>query len=141
MSYEVALFDLDSTLFDSALSEKLALEASFEHYAVSLTDEFLSQYKIINTQLWLDFEQGTISLDQLRVERFSRLCRKLNLTIRPHELADLYEGNLGISGKALCWGYGVACADQTNGKNWLDNKWSRVCSEGTLKTFQSLPVF
>ena len=61
MSYEVALFDLDSTLFDSALSEKLALEASFERYAVSLTDEFLTQYKIINTQLWLDFEQGTIT--------------------------------------------------------------------------------
>ena len=40
MSYEVALFDLDSTLFDSALSEKLALKASFERYAISLTDEF-----------------------------------------------------------------------------------------------------
>ena len=99
MSYEVALFDLDSTLFDSALSEKLALKASFERYAISLTDEFLTQYKIINTQLWLDFEQGTISLDQLRVERFSRLCHKLNLTIPPHKLADLYEANLGISGK------------------------------------------
>ena len=39
MSYEVALFDLDSTLLDSALSEQLALKASFEHYSVSFTDE------------------------------------------------------------------------------------------------------
>ena len=99
MPYEVALFDLDSTLFDSALSEKLALKASLECYSISLTDEVLNQYKIINTQLWLDFEQGTIALDQLRVKRFSRLCQKLNLAIPPHVLADLYEGNLGISGK------------------------------------------
>ena len=129
MSYEVALFDLDSTLFDSALSEKLALKASFERYAISLTDEFLSQYKIINTQLWLDFEQGTISLDQLRVERFSRLCRKLNLTIRPHELADLYEGNLGISGKLYAGVELLALIKQTAKTD--DNKWSSLFS-GTL---------
>ena len=58
MSYEVALFDLDSTLLDSALCEQLALKASFEHYSVSFTDEILNKYKVINTKLWKDFEKS-----------------------------------------------------------------------------------
>tara|TARA_Y100001970_G_scaffold204833_1_gene249402 strand:+ start:7797 stop:8477 length:681 start_codon:yes stop_codon:yes gene_type:complete len=99
MSYEVALFDLDSTLFDSALSEQLALKTSLEHYSVSLTDDVLSKYKVINTQLWLDFEQNDIELDKLRTERFTRLCQELNFAIQPGDLADLYEHNLGKSGK------------------------------------------
>ena len=99
MSYEVALFDLDSTLFDSALSEELALKASLEHYSVSFTDEVLSIYKVINTQLWRDFEQNAIELDQLRIKRFTRLCQELNFAIQPSDLADLYEHNLGKFGK------------------------------------------
>ena len=99
MSYEVALFDLDSTLFDSALSEQLALKASFEHYSVSFTDEVLNKYQVINTRLWKDFEKNTIELDQLRVERFIRLCHELDLEIQSGEIADLYEHNLGRSGQ------------------------------------------
>ncbi len=99
MSYEVALFDLDSTLFDSALSEELSLKASLEHYSVSFTDEVLSIYKVINTQLWRDFEQNAIELDQLRIKRFTRLCQELNFAIQPSDLADLYEHNLGKFGK------------------------------------------
>ena len=99
MSYEVALFDLDSTLLDSALSEQLALRASFEHYSVSFTDEVLNKYKVINAKLWKDFEKNTIELEQLRVERFVRLCHELDLEIQSSEIADLYEHNLGKSGQ------------------------------------------
>lgn len=99
MSYEVALFDLDSTLLDSALSEQLALKASFEHYSVSFTDEVLNKYKVINTKLWKDFEKNTIELEQLRIERFVRLCHELDLEIQSSEIADLYEHNLGKFGQ------------------------------------------
>ena len=99
MSYEVALFDLDSTLLDSALSEQLALKASFENYSVSFTDEVLDKYKVINSKLWKDFEKNTIELEQLRVERFTRLCFELDLEIQSNEIADLYEYNLGKSGQ------------------------------------------
>ena len=95
MSYEVALFDLDSTLLDSALSEQLALKASFEYYSVSFTDEVLDKYKVINSKLWKDFEKNTIELEQLRVERFTRLCFELDLEIQSNEIADIYEYNLG----------------------------------------------
>ncbi|MEC7152403.1 MAG: hypothetical protein VXW35_00220 [Actinomycetota bacterium] len=90
MSYEVALFDLDSTLLDSALSEQLALKASFEHYSVSFTDEVLDRYKVINSKLWKDFEKNTIELEQLRVERFTRLCFELDLEIQSNEIENIY---------------------------------------------------
>ena len=47
MGYEIALFDLDSTLFDSELSEKLALSASFDQYEIKSSHHLLKTYRAI----------------------------------------------------------------------------------------------
>ena len=98
MGYEVALFDLDSTLFDSALSEKLALYASFDQYEIKSSHHLLKTYRVINSGLWSDFENKAITLSELRVERFQRLCDELSFNINAEELADVYESNLGKLG-------------------------------------------
>ena len=74
MGYEIALFDLDSTLFDSELSEKLALSASFDQYEIKSSHHLLKTYRGINSGLWSDFENKAITLPELRIERFQRLC-------------------------------------------------------------------
>tara|TARA_Y100000768_G_scaffold326008_1_gene263171 strand:+ start:1049 stop:1729 length:681 start_codon:yes stop_codon:yes gene_type:complete len=98
MPYEVALFDLDSTLFDSALSEKLALAASLEVYKISVSDEIRNRYRSINSQLWSDFENKRIALPELRIERFQQLCDEFSFKIHAEELANVYETNLGKFG-------------------------------------------
>ncbi len=98
MAYEVALFDLDSTLFNSELSEKLALSSSFEQYGIKTSYQLLNTYRKINSGLWSDFENKTITLPKLRIERFQRLCDELGFKINPEELADSYESNLGKCG-------------------------------------------
>ncbi len=98
MAYEIALFDLDSTLFDSELSEKSALSASFNEYEIKSSQRLLKTYRSINTRLWSDFENKAITLSKLRVERFQRLCDELNFNINAEELADVYESNLGKYG-------------------------------------------
>ncbi|MBD29453.1 MAG: noncanonical pyrimidine nucleotidase, YjjG family [Acidimicrobiaceae bacterium] len=98
MGYEVALFDLDLTLFDSELSERVALSASLNRYEIETSDHLLETYRCINSQLWSDFEKKAITLPKLRVERFQQLCDELNFQINAEELAEEYETNLGESG-------------------------------------------
>ena len=141
MSYEVALFDLDSTLLDSALCEQLALKASFEHYSVSFTDEILNKYKVINTKLWKDFEKNTIELEQLRVERFLRLCHELDLEIQPTEIADLYEHNLGISGQLYTGARDLLARIKTTARMGLITNGLESVQKARLKHFNLYQYF
>ena len=98
MPYEVVLFDLDFTLFDSERSERKALSATFADYDIAVNYEILETYREFNSQLWSDFEEKRIKLIDLRTERFRRLCRKLGFQMNPGDLADTYEKNLGSYG-------------------------------------------
>ena len=58
MRYRVALFDLDYTLFDSAASEREALEKSFRTCGLVLEQEIFTKYQVINKDLWSKLEKG-----------------------------------------------------------------------------------
>ncbi|MEG3586632.1 MAG: YjjG family noncanonical pyrimidine nucleotidase [Actinomycetota bacterium] len=101
MQYDVVLFDLDYTLFDSALSETEALETTFKKHTIDLNPELLHMYRLINTKLWADLEMNLISLEDLRVARFQILLDNLGIKIDALSLADTYTHNLGICGGLL----------------------------------------
>lgn len=74
MRYDIVLFDLDDTLFDFQLAEMHALEKVFAAYDL-LQDAALyrTSYKEISKGIWRELEEGSITLTELRVERFKRL--------------------------------------------------------------------
>ncbi|GEB31362.1 MULTISPECIES: YjjG family noncanonical pyrimidine nucleotidase [Brevibacillus] len=74
MKYEVIFFDVDDTLIDFGISEKNAMDKAFHRFG--MPEGWLAYqatYSEINKRLWLELEQGIVSLDELGVERFSRL--------------------------------------------------------------------
>lgn len=81
MKYTYILFDADETLLDFSKAEAFALSEALKHEGVTCTDEVAQAYKTINKQLWTAYEQGKISQDKLRTERFERLFRELGLTV------------------------------------------------------------
>lgn len=96
MKYDVLLFDLDDTLFDFGETEKHALDNSFRAFSFpnGLTD-YRTSYKEISKGLWLDLEQGRISLSDLKVERFKRLFLQHKLLLSPEDFGQTYIENLG----------------------------------------------
>ena len=52
MPYEIALFDLDYTLFDSNRSEAQAIRQSLAECSIHDTPEMLATYQLINKDLW-----------------------------------------------------------------------------------------
>lgn len=76
-SYQWLLFDADGTLFDYDLAEVKALSGAFRDFELPFDEPSAAQYREINRLVWLDFEHGRISAEDLRVVRFERLFEAL----------------------------------------------------------------
>jgi len=94
MFYSWLLFDADGTLFDYDTAESKALAATFHDSGIPYTIDYANTYRQINAQMWSDFEQGKISQEALRSERFGRLFQALNIEADPVAFSDTYLINL-----------------------------------------------
>lgn len=109
MNYDLILLDADGTLFDYDKAEANALEKTFVYFNLEYNKEQkLNEYRIINKQIWIDYECGKISSEDLRIERFRRLfgnyIEEVNLELFSKEyLSMLGKGSYLIDGaEELC---------------------------------------
>lgn len=73
--YKHVFFDLDRTLWDFETNSKETLTELFDEYGlkerdIPLADEFIRVYKKINRELWVKYQNGEISKEDLRKRRF-----------------------------------------------------------------------
>ena len=95
MKYEIIIFDADETLFDFKKSEKYAFENSILDFNIEYDENYhLRIYQEINDAIWRDFENGLITQEKLKVERFRRLSDKLNIEFDPNKFAKTYMSHL-----------------------------------------------
>ena len=91
MKYKVILFDADETLFDFKKSEREAFKNTMLEFNIDYDENYhLKIYQDINTAIWREFEQGHITQEDLKVERFKRLSSRLNITFDPALFAKSY---------------------------------------------------
>ena len=91
MKYKIILFDADGTLFDYDRAEGYALENSFRHFGVDYDPDYhMGNYREINGAIWEEFEQGLISSQELKAERFRRLFERLEMPLMPEEFSISY---------------------------------------------------
>lgn len=96
MKYEIILFDADDTLFDFKKSEDFAIKKLVSKLDSKFDDEFIiNTYKDINTKIWMEFEEGKITSDELKVERFNRLIKQLDINSNAKDLCNMYIQFLG----------------------------------------------
>lgn len=95
MKYEVIIFDADDTLFDFKKSEKEAFKNTMIDFNFDYDESYhLKVYHDINNLIWKEFEQGYITQEKLKIERFRRLSDKLKVTFNEGEFAKSYMNNL-----------------------------------------------
>lgn len=98
MRYEVLLFDADETLFDFRKGENSAFLKCIDDFNLSEDKEAcIKLYKEINTFIWQEFEKGLITSKDLKVERFRRLLKALNIERDAEEVSNTYMKYLGMS--------------------------------------------
>ena len=77
--YKYLLLDADGTFYDFPSCENIAIKKLFSNYNIPLIDDNLRIYHSANSALWQSFEEGKVSTDEIRVERFRPLMQKYNL--------------------------------------------------------------
>ena len=89
--YKVLIFDADGTLFDFEKSEFSALKKAFLKFNLFFDKNVhLGYYKKLNFEIWSEFEDGKISAEDLKQERFRRYNEQFNLGIDPILFSDAY---------------------------------------------------
>jgi 2-haloacid dehalogenase len=105
MKYSTILFDLDGTLFDYDAAETQALINIFNDFDLPFFNSNIETYRKLNAILWLQFEQGLITQDVIKVLRFKQLGEALKLDFDAEKfgyryLEHLSEGTQLIDGAA-----------------------------------------
>jgi 2-haloacid dehalogenase len=97
MSYDWLLFDADGTLFAYDGAEEEALKNVFAHYQLPHNEQVGETYKRINKAMWKRLEEQTITLLQLRWQRFADLFSELGIEQNAVDFSKTYLHYLGQS--------------------------------------------
>ncbi len=89
-------FDLDETLFDFPLAERLAITETFTELGIDPTEENIERYSRINRLCWDGLERGELTRERLVILRFEMLFSELSRAdLSPDVAQRLYENALG----------------------------------------------
>lgn len=95
MKYKVLIFDADETLFDFKKAEREAFKETILEFGINYDESYhFETYKVINTAIWKELEQGLITQAKLKIERFKRLSDKLQIHFDETEFANAYMKHL-----------------------------------------------
>jgi len=95
MRYKTLLFDLDDTLLDFAANEVDSLNKLFQRHGYTFTNERYQAYNSVNKQLWSDYEDGNITLNDVLSQRFSKTMLTFGKLIDGSEWENQYRELLG----------------------------------------------
>ena len=93
---EFLFLDLDDTILDFHKAERIALSRTIRDFGVEPTEEVLTLYHGINKWHWEQLELGTLTRDEVLVNRFGVLFGKLGREVDAQACARAYEQNLSI---------------------------------------------
>jgi len=155
MKYKYLFIDADNTIFDYSKAERESLHKSLRESILQsgiscMPETALSKYREINSSLWKELENGTVSIDFLRVERFRRLFKSCGINSFDDEtcrnISEVYLDHLGNSGHMLEGALeiletlGKSCTFSliTNGIGTVQR--SRLKAAGIEKYFRSIII-
>lgn len=98
LNYKFLLLDADGTFLNFSLTEKIALDLLFDHYNLPHDEETFSAYEEGNRFCWHSFEEGQMSMAELKVRRFSLFFEKKGLSYDAREADRLYVEYLASNG-------------------------------------------
>ena len=89
-------FDLDDTLLDFHMAEKVALTKTLLHFDIEPKDEILERYSELNLSQWKLLEKGILTRDEVKVRRYQLLFKELGVNSLAREATEYYENLLGV---------------------------------------------
>src|SRR5579872_2408566 len=97
MRYTALLFDLDDTLLDFQRAEDVGLEQTYAAYFAPHCDKmkYKKTFQRINKALWEQVNEGEITPQEVKKQRFFQLVKELQVQLDSEQIAHHYEGIIG----------------------------------------------
>ena len=95
MRYRGILFDADETLFDFQAGNRNAVNALMDEIGYRHPDRY-DQYEAENQACWAELEQGRLTQDALRTERFRRFYARYGIDRDPFRDGNRFAQLLGM---------------------------------------------
>ena len=92
---EYLFLDLDDTILDFRMAERVALEKTLTAFQIPPTEERLQRFSTINMRCWKEAEQGLLTRERLKSIRFEQLFAEFHLDADPLAVSDAYMIHLG----------------------------------------------
>lgn len=89
--FRTVLLDLDDTIFDFKMSERVALSKTLTELNVEPTEYIIKQYSKYNISQWKRLELGEISREEVKINRYKLLFDEFGLDISPELATSVYE--------------------------------------------------
>lgn len=99
--FNLVLFDADGTLFNYDMAEGVALQKTFEHHQFEYCDDIRNRYRVINSKMWNEFENGRMDKVDLQRGRFKSLLEESNLKADADVFNSIYLDFLAEGGHLI----------------------------------------
>ena len=87
--YKKILFDIDDTLFDFDIDQKIAFMEAMNVIGYKCTEEMYFNYNLINLEMWEMLNEGKITLQELFIKRFELFFRKYGIKQNEKEFNEI----------------------------------------------------
>ena len=91
---KTVFFDLDDTILDFKMSERVALIKSLNELNIETTEETIKKYSQYNISQWKRLELGEINREEVKVNRFRLLFDDIAVDASPEKATAIYEEHL-----------------------------------------------
>ena len=97
MHYPFLIFDADHTLFDFDQAQDCALKSTIVALHGNFDADYYEVYNEVNRRLWLAFERGEITQQDIKVHRFEHFLERTGLPLDPFEANTVYLYHLSVA--------------------------------------------
>lgn len=138
---EFLLIDLDDTILDFKMAERVALSKTLAQFGLTPTDEVCLRYSAINKAHWEMLERKEITRAQLRPGRFEVLFKEYGMDVDAAQCANTYEGNLSQGSFFLPGAREVLPTLKEKYKLYIVSNGNLHVQQGRLRHAEILPYF
>jgi putative hydrolase of the HAD superfamily len=115
--YRHLFFDADGTLFDFDRAEQQAFSLMAQELSLPDDPSSFSLYKECNEKCWKQFEQGLITLAQLKTLRFDRFFSALTIEGNSEKASLCYQNHLSHQG--ILFAQSIAVLDALKSRGYV----------------------
>ncbi len=91
---KTVFLDLDDTILDFKMSERVALIKTLKELDIEPTEEIIKKYSQYNISQWKRLELGEIGREEVKVNRFRLLFDDIAVDVSPEKATEIYEEHL-----------------------------------------------